>query len=412
MRALLPSLLVLSIAATSRAGTTGAGDDEATKELDALIARALENAPELPAYAARTRAARTREAPAAALPAPEIDLGAAGMGLAPPGPASTLVVEVSQELPYPGKRAARRAAAEGEASILTAEAEDARRRVVAGVRVAYARVYALDREREKLDATRDLLGLLSRAVAARYSTGEADRAALLRVDLEASRLEERQISIAAERRTVVASLNRLLGLPSGTPFGAVRALPRVATPDDGIEPRALAASSEIASLHAEDAAAARRAEAARFEEKPDFSIGLGGGVDGMAEPVVTLRLGMTLPIWRGAKQAPLAQAAEEDRSAVQDDIRAKEAEVRERVEALRAALGRDDALVALYAGTLVPRSRDVFEATQASYLAGRGDFPSLIESYDALLEAEVSLAQREAARFESWALLEQLEERR
>ena len=54
MRALLPSLLVLSIAATSRAGTTGAGDDEATKELDALIARALENAPELPAYAART----------------------------------------------------------------------------------------------------------------------------------------------------------------------------------------------------------------------------------------------------------------------------------------------------------------------------------------------------------------------
>jgi outer membrane protein, heavy metal efflux system len=381
-------------------------------DVDSLIERALERAPEIPAYEARSRAAREREAPAAALPDPSIDLIAEGMGLAPPGPSSTLVVEVSQELPFPGKRAARRAAAEAETSVRAADVGDAKRRIAAQVRIVYARVYALDREREKLTATRDLLGLLSRTVAARYSTGQADRAALLRVDLEDTRVEERLVEIEGDRKGEVAALNRLLDLPADAPFGRVLDLPRVTVPDAGPDGIAVEGSPELAVLRAESAAAARRVEKSRVEEKPDFSLGLGGGIDGMVEPVVMLRFGVAIPLWRGDKQAPLTRAASEDFDAAEDDVRAKEIELRTRAAALRAALARDEALVALYAGSIIPQSRGVFEATQSAYLADRGDFPSVIESYEALLEAEVGLARREASRFETWALLAQLTEKR
>ena len=44
-------------------------------------------------------------------------------------------------------------------------------------------------------------------------------------------------------------------------------------------------------------------------------------------------------------------------------------------------------------------------------LAG-GDFPAVVESFGALLEAEIALAVQESARFQTWALLAQLTEKR
>jgi outer membrane protein TolC len=249
---------------------------------------------------------------------------------------------------------------------------------------------------------------LSRTLAARYSTGQVDRAGLLRIQLESAHVDERMIEIDGERAELVASLNRLLDRSGDTPLGRIRSLPQPGPIDNTLDTSALRASSEIEVLRAEETAAEKRVDETRIEEKPDFSIGLGGGVDGMAEPVVMLRLGVGLPLWRGKKQAPLTRAAEQDLAAAKGEIRAAEADVRTRVAALKAAWRRDEALIALYADTIIPQSRAMFEAAQAAYLADRGDFSSVIEGYEALLDSEVEVTRREAARFETWALIEQL----
>lgn len=398
----------LLAAAAGTVAASGEAPEDVAPSVDELVEIALAQAPEIPVYEARSRASRERADAADALPDPTLGLTAQGMGLAPPGPASSIVVDVSQELPYPGKRAARQAAAEAETNVRTAETGDVRRRIAARVRVLYARVYSLDQERSKRISTRDLLGLLSRTLATRYSTGQVDRSGLLRIRLESARIDERMIGIDAERAELVASLNRLLDRTGDTPLGRVPALPRVAIPDVSLDKSALEASSELAVLRAEAAAAEKRADETRLEEKPDFSVGLGGGVDGMAEPVVMLRFGVGLPLWRGKKQAPLTRAAEQDLAAAQGEIRAAEGDVRTRVAALQAAWRRDEALIALYEDTIIPESRGVFEAAQAEYLADRGDFSAVIEGYGALLESDVAVARLEAARFETWALLEQL----
>jgi outer membrane protein, heavy metal efflux system len=409
------ALCVAATAAGAAARADGGGSapiEQVAPSVDELIAIALEKTPEIAPLEARSRAATEREAAAAALPDPRIGLTAQGMGLTPPGPGSSIVVDVSQDLPYPGKRAARRAAAEAEADVRTVELGDLKRGIVADVRIAYSYLYRYDREREKLLSTKEILGLLSRTVAARYGAGEADRAALLRIDLEQTRVDERMIAVAAAREAAVATMNRLLDRPSDTPIGRVPGLPPVAPPAERADPSALEASTELAVLRARAAAAERDVDEARIEEKPDFAVGLGGGVDGMAEPVVMLRFGVQLPLWRKDKQGALTRASEQEAEAARGDVRAEESDLRSRIAALRSGLRRDEALVRLYEGEVIPRSRAVFEATQAEYLADRGDFPAVVESYGALLEAEIALAAQEAARFQTWALLAQLTEKR
>ncbi|MCK9463850.1 MAG: TolC family protein, partial [Proteobacteria bacterium] len=285
-------LAFIAAAANTAAASSGDAHEDVAPAVDELVAIALAQAPEIPVYEARSRASQEREDAADALPDPTLGLTAQGMGLTPPGPASSIVVDVSQELPFPGKRAARQAAAEAETNVRTAETGDVKRRIAARVRVLYARIYSLDRERSKRISTRDLLGLLSRTLTTRYSTGQVDRSGLLRIRLESARIDERMIGIDAERAELVASLNRLLDRTGDTPLGRVPALPRVAIPDVSLDKSALEASSELAVLRAEAAAAEKRVDETRLEEKPDFSVGLGGGVDGMAEPVVMLRFGV------------------------------------------------------------------------------------------------------------------------
>ena len=56
----------------------------------------------------------------------------------------------------------------------------------------------------------------------------------------------------------------------------------------------------------------------------------------------------------------------------------------------------------------LPQSSTQLDAARASYLAGRGDFPAVIEGFEAWLETRMQLASREAERYTTWAEIEAL----
>jgi outer membrane protein TolC len=57
---------------------------------------------------------------------------------------------------------------------------------------------------------------------------------------------------------------------------------------------------------------------------------------------------------------------------------------------------------------IVPQTSAAVDAARASYLAGRGDFSTVIEDFELWLEARAELARRESDRFAVWAQLEAL----
>jgi cobalt-zinc-cadmium efflux system outer membrane protein len=192
----------------------------AALSVEELVATALARSPSLAALRAQVAASRSRELPAAALPDPMVEAALQDVGF----PRNTvgkdensmLGVEVRQGLPYPGKRAARRAAAQAETAQRIAELARLERGIVSQVRTAYARLFALDGETSTLGAARELLEVLSATASSRYSAGQAEQEALLKAQIEVSRLDERVADLRAERAAAVAELNHLLDRPAAS----------------------------------------------------------------------------------------------------------------------------------------------------------------------------------------------------
>ena len=394
------SLSILPLAVLMAMPATAQMDDDLSRgpsvSVDALVAEALAKSPDLAAARSRQTAAREMERPAAALADPTVGpllqiadfpnytIGTEDMSMAG--------VQVSQPLPYPGKRRARAETARAETAQRESEVADVERRIAREVRSLYARLYAIDQEQKALEAGRELTDLLSATAKARYSSGGGEQENLLKAQLQVTRLEEQLEDHHAERRSIVAQLNRWLDRPGDSPVGAVTALPDVTTPSTA--PSTPAESTRVRMARAAVATAERRLASARLDLKPDLTPSAGLATRGPRGPVLMLNVEVDLPFWKREKQEPR--------------IRAAEAEVRAEVARLASERSRAERQIVRYREGIVPQSSATFDAARASYLAGRGDFSNLIEDFNLWLEARVQLARREADRYTAWAGLEAL----
>jgi outer membrane protein TolC len=380
--------------------------------IEDLIALALRRAPSIAAMSARAAAAREMVAPAGSFPDPTVELMLQDEGFPKwtvgKMPMSMLGPQVSQGIPFPGKRGARREAAWEEAHVRERESEALRREVVREVREIYGRLYAFDREAATLDAGRELLGLLSETVIARQSVGEADQEAVFKSRLARSRLEERSRDLAAERAVALASLNRFLDRAGDAPLGVVASLPFAAAPAVAWDSLAVRGSSQVMVRAAGVTAAEARLHAAKLDARPDFMAGAGIGFRGGLDPVVNFRFGMEVPLWSGSKQKPLIRAARAELEASRQELRGAEAGARSEAASVLADLARTEEQITRYEESLVPQTSLAFDAARSAYLGGRGDFSTVIEDLNLWLDARAGLARREAARFVALARLDAL----
>ncbi len=380
--------------------------------VDELVALALRRAPAIAAMRARATAAHEMVAPAGALPDPILELMIQNEGF--PDwtvgkiPMSMIGPQISQDIPFPGKRGARRAVAREEARVSERELETLRREVAREVREIYARIYALDKETGTLDAGRELLGLLSETVIARQSVGEADQEAVFKTRLAVSRLEERARDLAAERAIEVASLSRLVDLPADAAFGIVASLPRAATPAANWDSLAIDGAGDVATREAGVSAAEARLRAAKIDTRPDFMAGAGIGFRGDLDPVVNLRVGMQIPLWSGSKQKPMIRAARAELDMSRQELRGARADARAQAAIVLADFTRAEEQITRYEDSVVPQTSLAFDAARSAYLGGRSDFSTVIEDLNLWLEARAGLARRQADRFVALARFEAL----
>jgi len=385
---------------------------EAAPPVEELVSEALRTAPSLAVLRARLAGAREMVAPAGALPDPTVELVLQDMGF----PKWTVGVQemsmigpmVRQDLLYPGKRQARREAANAEATTRGMELEQLQREVAAQVRTLYARVYALDNERRALVAARELLELLAATAGARYAAGESEQEAVIKAQLQVSRVGERLDDLVAERQALVSALNRLLDRAGDAALGEVEALPPVPEASHAWVELAEANAPAVAAKEAAVRAAERRLEAARLELKPNLMAGAGIGLRGQFDPAVTLSFGVEWPVWKKEKQTPMVRAAEQDLVAASEELRDAKAAARAEAAKLAAELRRAESQIVRYRQAIVPQTSAAVDAARSSYLAGRGDFSTVIEDFKEWLNARTQLTAREAERFIAWSGLQSI----
>jgi outer membrane protein TolC len=352
--------------------------------LEALVAEALAQGPDVKAAAEALAAARSRPAQARALPDPVVSVLYVNDGWSPSlgeMPMTTLGLMGSQALPWPGKRDLRERIAVRDADVLAERLERERLTVAAGVRRAF---WGLVLARETLALLREQEAIATEAegvARARYAVGQGAQQEVLRAQVEITRFEPLRAAQEAEVETRLAELARLVGreVEAGVVEGASLELRP--------EPRELAALvAEAEATLPELRAGAALVERGRLavdlasrDFKPDFSVQAGYMNRGGLDPMWQAGVGVSLPVQRGRRHAAVAEA-EAGRSAAAAQVDTTRARIRlrtrERVAQLRAA----ERMVAVYAGGLLPQAELTYEAALASYQSGQVPFLAVLEA--------------------------------
>jgi len=394
-----------------------AAPQAAAPPVEALVERALARAPSLAARRARVDAAQAVVRAAGTLPDPMVEFEYRDFNFPRytigSDPMSMAGASIRQPLLSRGRRAAQREVAQAEIGQRRAERDVLAADLATEVRLQYARLFALDRERDTLADASELVAMLAATVSSRYAAGQADQASVLRVQLEQTQIGQRLVDIATERYAVQATLNRLTDDPPDNPIGTIGQLPSDMPLPPEIAGRqasdtTLPPAPEVVVRQREIDVAGKQVNAAREELRPSWSVGGGLYWQGGLDRTVVFNVGIELPIRKDRKQRPLIAAAEQELRAAQLDMQNTAADVRAQIARLAYEWQAAGEQIARYRTAILPQNSAAFDATRSSYLAGRGDFVSVLEEFRRWIEVRIELASREADRYAARARLEAL----
>jgi len=390
--------------------------------LGGLVREVLERNPAIATAAARTRAARQQAPQARALPDPMVGVAAY---LSTPetrvGP-QTVMGSLSQRFPWFGKRALRGEAADSRADALGAEVEARRLELVTETRRIWYEIAFLDAHRQVIETDRETLVHFEELARARYASGGGIQQAVVRIQAEITKDDNRLLDIATRRASLAAELNALRDRPqdSAIPRAELPAEAQPAGPSlDELRGRAMAARPELARTAAEVERADRLIELARKEYKPDFTLGatwtrVGDRSDpaGLMQPppdngkdVFGLNLSFNLPVQRGRLRAGLEEATEARLAAVESTRQVTTAIDRslgDLAERLRLTAEQVD----LFERVLVVQAEQSLRSAEAAYGAGSINSLDLLDAERVLLDVRTATQRARADNAVALARLE------
>lgn len=347
---------------------------------------ALRGNPMLRASRFTADAATQRVGPAGTLPDPQLQFGLMNRMVSQfwstMDPMTMNQVQLMQMLPWPGKLGSARRAAEHTAGAARADAEDQALMLAAQVRMAYFEVAAADRSLDVMRRTQGLLRDFLQVSTTMYAVGDAVQQDVLRAQVEVARMGEEITRMEQERVAMAARLNALLGREASVP------IPAVELPEPGAEVPATDTLIALALTHrpalragAERVSAADAALAgARRELYPDLQVGVAYQARPAYDNMVSLMVGITLPIFAGSRQLPMRRQMAAMRDMSSAELLNLRNETIARIVETRARAVRDRDLAQLYRSSILPQARGAVQAALGSYRVGRVSFMQLVDN--------------------------------
>ena len=305
--------------------------------------------------------------------------------------------QVSQQVPFPGKRRLRSEIAALDAEVARAEADVLGQDLAFQLSAAYYELYRTQEQERLVRAFQDQLDGFEAVATTRYEVGEGSQQAILKAQIERGRLALRLQQLAAERRSALEALARLTERPG---LDAPTAPMEVAAPavplDEADLATVLEARPEVQALRRAEEQAERRIALARRAFLPDFTVGARYFDLGAAElaPAMTgrnalaLSIGVKIPLWLGKQRARLEEA-QLQRRRTEARLDALRLETETDLADLRSRLQRQKRQLALLTETLIPQAETALEATLSAYSAGRTDFLDLLDAERTLFQLQM-----------------------
>lgn len=372
-------------------------------DLRSLVNYALEHNPEINAAIQMHLGALERVPQATALPEPKLSYRYFFEEVETRVGPQEHAIGLSQTLPWFGKLRLQGVAASQSARAAAERIASVRNAVIAEVASAWYELYYLGQSIEIVRGNRDLVLHLERVARARYGTGGATHADVIRAQVELGTIENRLASLKDRKAPLNARLNVALDRPTTESFP----LPKTATflavslSDDELLERVALNNPELQATGFDIQAARSTKERAKKNYLPDFTLGVDyiatgearmPGVGGSGDNAVSASVGVTLPIWRSKYAAGVREA---DAKIRQEEYRRDQLLNGFHADTVTALFKLRDAKrqIDLYKNTLLPKANESLVATQRAYSAGSSTFADLIDSQRVLLNFELSYAR-------------------
>ena len=404
MRTYLHVPMALALAATAWGQTPNQSIPDHDPLLDTLVQEAMARSPDLAQAAALGAAEREKIPQAGALPDPTLAVGIQNDGFKKiqVGKMETSYYQltITQPLPWPGKRNLRADVARLGADVAEAGLGRNRLSLKADVQRAYDALL-LARDQARLLATQEtLLDRAQTLAKTRYEVGQGSQMDLLRAQLGRTRLGQTRLTLEAEERSALATLNRLRAQPPETPLPTTATFSQIPDPAPIQPAEALEAvlrdSPELKAAQVQVKQAERSLDLARLDRKPDFAVSAGLMPRGGLDPMWSLGVGVSLPVWsRSWRQHAVAEQElrrQAQGSQAEGLGHLLEARLHERAAQLDTAL----AMLRLYRGGLLIQSQAAFQASLAQYEAGKAPLASVLETLDGWIADQSGLLQVQA----------------
>ena len=414
MRSYLRPLLALApIVAAPAAGVPTQSQQAPTAQdpaLDALVQEALDHNPDLARDRALVDASKEQIPQAKALPDPTLSLGLQNDGFKgiQVGKMETSYYQVmlTQPFPWPGKRGLRGEIAGVGADISRITTERTRLTLKADVERAYYGLLLVRGQLQLLERQALFLQKAQGITQTRYEVGQGAQADLLRAQLERTRLNQTRLSLEAEERTQLAILNRLRGRREDTAIPTTASLGDLPLPSapstDLLMKQAEAKSPELLAAESGVKQADLNLKLAKRDRLPDFAVSAAYMPRGGLDPMWSVGVSVSLPVWSKQKQQRAVSEQAWRRKAQGSETESVRNLLMQRIRERSAQMDSVLGTIRIYREGLLVQSEATFQATLAQYETGRAPFLSVLETLNGwvadrggLLQA---LAQAEAIR--------------
>ena len=391
--------LLLSVAVMWQAAAIpAAAADGAALSLPSLLEEVRRVNPELRAARKRWEAAQARVPLSKGLPAPRIGIEFEEI---PKGTVrldqATLMYQLIQSLPFPGKISARRQVAIAEAQRAAAELKKVEWEVLSHLKSTYYDLFLVNRELEIQEEQVLWLRQAAGTAQAGYATGAETHTALLQAQAELLQGANGLRTLTQRRQATVSHLNHLFSRESHHEAGGPGAIPLMFVPYSPEELVLIAQETQpellVFKFMAERAAAEWRL--AKRELLPDLEtmVELRDPAMGPLGPW-DLTLALVLPFWFWTKARYGVKIALSDKESAEAAYQAMHNEITTRIHEHwhqafaaynTAKLSRDG---------LIPLSQQAVASAFAAYQSGRGSFSDLLEALRRLSESQRTYAER------------------
>jgi outer membrane protein TolC len=326
-----------------------------------------------------------------------------------------------QGVPNPGKLVAREEQAAGRASAMRANFEATRIGLRESLMIAFADLQALDARVAIMNELASTLRSIEEVIEARVTANLAPQSALLRVQVEAEKLESDAATLEKRRPALAASLSAIVGMQIARDAKAPE-LEKTDPPALPAQAKLVALAIDHPSVQEEFARvliADAKVNEAGWMWVPDVFFGVEYQMIGkpdipeamrpneQGEDAIAVSVGISIP-WQFHVNAARGDVARAERQAARFMVDQRRLDIQARLEHEIFAYTDASRLIELFDETVLPKARQTLELIRNDFTADRATLTDVLDAQRTLLAAELSQVNARIELLKARARLESL----